>query len=48
VSFLLVSRDLIKRPLNRITVPDHVIDKGLIATVVTAALAAFVLCCQLP
>jgi hypothetical protein len=33
---------------NRTVVPDRVIDNGLIATVVAAALAAFLLCCQLP
>jgi hypothetical protein len=32
----------------RNALPGHVIDKGLIATAVTAALAAFFLCCQLP
>jgi len=43
-----MSRDLIKRMPHRTVLPGHVIDKGLIATAVTAALAAFLLCCQLP
>ncbi|WP_262027058.1 hypothetical protein [Microvirga sp. Mcv34] len=43
-----MSGDLIKRMPNRTVLPDHVIDKGLIATALTAALAALLLCYQLP
>jgi hypothetical protein len=45
---LQASRDVIKRTPNRAALSDYVIDNGLIATAVTAALAAFLLCCQLP
>jgi hypothetical protein len=39
---------LIKRLFDRVVWTDNIVDRGLIATAMTAALAAVLLCRQLP
>jgi hypothetical protein len=39
---------LIKRILGRQTLPDDLVDRGLAATALVAALTALLICCQLP
>jgi hypothetical protein len=39
---------LIKRLFDRVALPEHLVDRGLIAAAMTAAVAAVLLCRQLP